>query len=91
MRQQKKGNEDQTLVTTELTCFMFHCLFEKLIKCLRSPQNDLFFKSTSAVLYGVSRLMLPPIVTRSAAQQQHRVCLVGGLGCVPTNYQVTPN
>ena len=43
----------------------------------------LFFKTTTADLYDVSRLVMSLIVTLSAAQQQHRVCLVvvgGGVG-----------
>ena len=36
----------------------------------------LFFKTTIATLYGVSRLVLSPIVNRPAAQQQHRVWVV---------------
>ena len=40
----------------------------------------LFFKTTTSDLYDVSRLMLSPIVTQPAAQQQHRVCLVVGFG-----------
>ena len=44
----------------------------------------LFFKMTTSDLYG-SRLVLSPIVTRPAAQQQHSVCLGwwGGYGFLP--------
>ena len=40
----------------------------------------------------MSRLVLSPIVTRPAAQRQHRVSLVGGvgLGGGPGHYVVTP-
>ena len=47
-----------------------------------------FKKTTAATLYDVSKLVLSPIVTRPAAQQQHRVWVVGG---GPTHYVVFPN
>ena len=39
---------------------------------------------TTATLYDVSRLVLSPVVTRSAAaQKQHRVIWGGGVGVLP--------
>ena len=49
---------------------------------------NLFFETTTGTLYDVSRLVLSPIVTRPAAQQQY-IVWVGGDG--PTHYVVTPN
>ena len=56
----------------------------------------LFFKTTTADLYDVSRLVLSPIVTRPAVLQLHNnnteFVWWGGVGWVggwlPTNYQV---
>ena len=42
------------------------------------------------IVYVVSRLVLSPIVTRPAAQQQHKVSWVGGWVGGPSHYVVTP-
>ena len=49
----------------------------------------LFFKTTTAALYDVSRPVLPPIVTRPAALQLHNnnTEFVWWGGWLPTNYQ----
>ena len=44
----------------------------------------------TVALYVVSRLVLSPIVTQPAAQQQHRVSWVGGGWGGPGHYVVTP-
>jgi hypothetical protein len=62
----------------------------KFNKILRQKSPKILVVTTFTVaLYDVSRLVLSPIVTRPAAQQQHGVSWVGWWGG-PTHYLVTP-